>query len=590
MGLGKAFSRFQGASSARWRSKIASIMTVTGQGLPTLLTAGAKAAQGAKEVKVESAPEQEVMITEGQKHFLADIQVSRTYECLNCGTTIAGRAMQLRRNHFPEIGAKVDKDDMGCPTVRPYMLHYNGHPFTGGTATTMPNIEMFQRDNIFFCSLMGGLCYHMYEAGICCSAACTLMSSCCASEQADSGLLTSTLDDSFFNEIFNMHFGGTMLRGPLSGENTLQLKSPVICDLQTCLEDLEVRESRLFEPCKVLFSQDDTHGLLVEAIIMTGAEDSTNPTVYRKGISSSNEWLRAKRLAVAAAVQRHQYREHLVNGHMVMETFMALAYKHLSGEHYVFKLMEPVGGDVGFVNTTWGVDLLLLNSGAPYEACLHLMSPQPLLTPHGVHQQVTQAQQSFEPGSWFWFDEGGYMKTGCGVKESTPFALRHTAQQLFDVTLAWTSLVVSAFWQERDEALNAWWQAIWWKQMKPAKRELSQANLSHLLATCILQCTYVHDLAHESWLPDNHSKLVWKPTNRGQGTNPEDYLPSSAEQTISHLGFMALNGASLESPLLSYRKVFPDDQLKEALKSFEDNLARIVLNTPYMTKIGSMSH
>ena len=46
---------------------------------------------------------------------------------------------------------------------------------------------------------------------------------------------------------------------------------------------------------------------------------------------------------------------------MVMETFVALAYKHLSPEHYAFKLLGPVSGDVGFVNRSWGMDPRILS-------------------------------------------------------------------------------------------------------------------------------------------------------------------------------------------------------------------------------------
>ena len=51
---------------------------------------------------------------------------------------------------------------------------------------------------------------------------------------------------------------------------------------------------------------------------------------------------------------------------MVMETFVALAYKHLSPEHYAFKLLGPVSGDVGFVNRSWGMDPGIEHGGMAY--------------------------------------------------------------------------------------------------------------------------------------------------------------------------------------------------------------------------------
>ena len=564
--------------------------------LPTLLGAAGAVVDGSKEpnAKAESAPTQEVMVTEDQKRMCAAIHSSQIYSCLNCGTTLAEKSAQLRHRKFSDVGTSVDKDGMGWPSVSAYMLRNkkdDGRGLSGGRAATMSDIEMFQRDNIFFCGLLGSLCGSAWNANICLSSCCTYARACCAADAADEPLVSSTLDDSFFNEIFNKHFGGTLLRAPSLHEDTFGLENAVVCDLQECLVDLELRQGRLFQPCKVFFRQDAKLGLLVEAIAVMDSE-SAQPALYQKQTSSLNEWLWAKRIAVAGALQRHQFEEHLMLGHMVMETFVALAYKHLTADHYVFKLLEPMCSDVGFLNRSWGLDLLLSSKGAAYEAFLKFISPQSMLSRSGLIQQLTRARERFDPRSWFWFDQaGGYMKGGSGVKESTAFPVRDTAEKLFDAMLLWTSAVVDTYWEEQDEALQSWWKALWWNPMKLAKRKLSQDTLSHLLATCILQATYVHDLAHEAWLHENHSHLTWTLRDRAPGsTDPRDYLPTAKEQTIHHLGLLALNGSSLESPILSYRKVFPKESLQQQLKTFEDSLTRIVLATPYVKSLGSMSH
>jgi len=279
-----------------------------------------------------------------------------------------------------------------------------------------------------------------------------------------------------------------------------------------------------------------------------------------------------------------------VNGHMVMETFVALAFKHLSKDHYVFKLLEPVSGDVGFVNRSWAADLVFGNSGGPNGHCLRFMTPQSFFSVNGVRSQIVWAKKTFEPKSWFWFDQDGYVNGGCGVKDSTAFAFRDTARQVFHATLRWTSFVVESCWHEQDEALRAWWDSIWWSQMEPARRELSKETLSHVLATCIVQATFVHDRAHESWLPENHSRLLWGLSTRGQTKSPLDYLPSAVKHASYRLGLMALNAFSLESPLLSYRTVFREERFCDALSNFEDALARVVLTTPGLHSIGSMSY
>ena len=563
--------------------------------LPTLLGAAGAAVDGSKEpnAKAESAPTQEVMVTEDQKKMCAAIHSSQMYACLNCGTTLAEKSTQLRHRSFSEVGTSVDKDGMGWPSVSAYMLRNKKadcHGLFGGRAATMSNIEMFQRDNIFFCGLLGSLCGNAWNANICLSTLCTYTRACCAADVADESLVSSTLDDSFFNDLFNKHFGGTLLRAPSLHEDTFGVENAVVCDLQESLVDLELRQGRLFQPCKVFFRQDEKLGLLVEAIAVMDTE-SSQPALYQNQTSSLNEWLWAKRIAVAGALQRHQFEEHLVLGHMVMETFVALAYKHLTADHFVFKLLEPMCSDVGFLNRSWGLDFLLTNKGAPYEAVLKFLAPQSMLSRSSLIEQLTRARERFDPRSWFWFDQGGYMKGGSGVKESTAFPVRDTAEKLFDAMLLWTSAVVDMYWQEQDEALQSWWKALWWNPMKQARRKLSPETLSHLLATCILQSTYVHDLAHEAWLPENHSQLTWTLRSRAPGsTDPRDYLPTAKEQNTHHLGLMALNGSSLESPILSYRKVFPKESLQQQLKTFEDSLTRIVLATPHMKSLGSMSH
>ncbi|OLP93986.1 Pentatricopeptide repeat-containing protein [Symbiodinium microadriaticum] len=563
--------------------------------LPTLLGAAGAAVDGSKEpnAEAESAPTQEVMVTEDQKKMCAAIHSSQMYACLNCGTTLAEKSTQLRHRSFSEVGTSVDKDGMGWPSVSAYMLRNKKadcHGLFGGRAATMSNIEMFQRDNIFFCGLLGSLCGNAWNANICLSTLCTYTRACCAADVADESLVSSTLDDSFFNDLFNKHFGGTLLRAPSLHEDTFGVENAVVCDLQESLVDLELRQGRLFQPCKVFFRQDEKMGLLVEAIAIMDTE-SSQPALYQNQTSSLNEWLWAKRIAVAGALQRHQFEEHLVLGHMVMETFVALAYKHLTADHYVFKLLEPMCSDVGFLNRSWGLDFLLTNKGAPYEAVLKFLAPQSMLSRSSLIEQLTRARERFDPRSWFWFDQGGYMKGGSGVKESTAFPVRDTAEKLFDAMLLWTSAVVDMYWEEQDEALQSWWKALWWNPMKQARRKLSPETLSHLLATCILQSTYVHDLAHEAWLPENHSQLTWTLRSRAPGsTDPRDYLPTAKEQNTHHLGLMALNGSSLESPILSYRKVFPKESLQQQLKTFEDSLTRVVLATPHMKSLGSMSH
>ena len=552
------------------------------ESLPTLLTGGGPTA--ATIGKVEAAPIQEFMITEVQKELFANIKQPEYCSQFRCGASMAEQAMELRRRHFQEVGTQVGSDSEGWPRV--LSLRH------GGRASS--EIEQFQRGSMFFCGLLGGMLQSMNDAGIFYRALTTLACACFMPDRADEELLqAASLDDLFFNDIFNKHFGATMLRPPHPQEETCGVEDVVVCDLQESLQGFELQKGQLYHPCRVLFRQDEKFGLLAEAIVMASSSEPLDlePRVFRKGSSAADEWLWAKRVAVAGAVQRHQYQQHIVCGHMVMETFVALAYKHLSAEHYVFKLLEPVSGDIAFVNQTWGGDLLFGHHGAPYETCLRCLTPQSIFSKEGLRAQVMWAKEVFEPKAWFWFDEDGYMDGGCGVKESTAFAFRDAIRLIFAATLTWTSFVVDTCWQDQDQALQSWWEALWWRQMESARRDLCRDSLAHLLATCIVQATFVHDRAHESWLPDNHSRLLSRLSDRaGDSKDPRAYFPTAVKQTSYRLGLMALNGSSFESPLLSYRKVFKEEQLKPALKRFEDNLARIILMTPYLKSLGSMSH
>ncbi|CAE7153607.1 unnamed protein product [Symbiodinium necroappetens] len=338
---------------------------------------------------MQQAPDQQMMVTEDQKQELACILSRPLYTCLSCGVTMSDKAERLRHGYFTEIGASVGEDEMGWPSVEPYMVHYEGYPRTGGKAATMSEIEYFQRTAIFFNLVLCEASEHIFKTG--CSTALDLFfvnfAGCCggAPTSADTELLRSSLDDHFFNEIFNAHFGGTMLRAPLPSEAIWG--DAVVCDLRESLQGFELREGHVYHPCRVVFRQGK-QGLVVEAIVTGGA--GSPETAYRPDTGTPEE--------------------HLVYGHMVMETFVALAYKHLSPEHYAFKLLGPVSGDVGFVNRSWGMDMLVNGTGEPINAwCIGKVTPRALLSEAGVLSQILHAQRSFEARkSWFWFDEGGY--------------------------------------------------------------------------------------------------------------------------------------------------------------------------------------
>jgi hypothetical protein len=296
-------------------------------------------------------------------------------------------------------------------------------------------------------------------------------------------------------------------------------------------------------------------------------------------------------MAIACAMTAHQLQYHLVLGHMLAETYVALAYKHLTVDHYLFKLLEPVCADVGFINRSWGLEVISGLKGVKNARS----SPPPIiskvlpLTTKGIIDAVSKAQGMFAPSDWFVFDPDGYLQSKCGVNQCTDFKFRTTACDIFEALLIWTQEVVDRYWQEDDDLLQAWWSAIWWQQMQSACRDLSPCSLAHVVATLLFNATFNHDRAHDEYFVRNYHRFPMMFRECGGSTKLEDYLPSDSYMTHVQVAAFGLHSGNLESPFSCFREPFGQDLSKE-LQKFENDITRIIMESSEYNELGTMTH
>lgn len=179
-------------------------------------------------------------------------------------------------------------------------------------------------------------------------------------------------------------------------------------------------------------------------------------------------------MAISSALMSHQLQYHLVFGHLMVETFVSLAYKHLDPDHFVFKFLEPICADVGFVNRSWGVGLIAdlpRPSGKSYH---YPLSPALPFTTRGVLDAIKRGQSIVTAENFFCFHKGSYLQGGCGVKDSTPFEYRDISAKVFQTSIEFARCVVDKFWEDQDDKLAHWWESSCWEKT--------------FLARCTLTC------------------------------------------------------------------------------------------------------
>lgn len=503
-----------------------------------------------------------------------------------CNEELAERSRDMRSKHFVQISQSITVDEDGFPSVS---------GISNSTDAEVHPLYDFQM-NVVLPNFLRTLVWNMHKNSELCNFFFgSILSSQCCSSSCD--LARVNYSDEKFEDVFNAQFGAVLLRGPVGDENTFGIENAVVCDTWHLLGGLETKETAWFEPCKVVFSQS-VSGLRLEVIVTREIEriqlGLPEETVYRRTDESSgraaNEWLWAKRMAMCCALTMHQFQYHLVYDHLATESFVALAYRFLHKEHYVFRTLAPVCGDVGFVNRSWGLKVILGDSDNAQRFGPDSSRNGPCaafpLTPQGAVNAIKRAKQMLHSSNYFWFAEGGYMKGGSGVKDSTSFPFRDDAMEVWNSTLELTTAIVQHHWQSQDKDLAEWWDAIFWGPFESQQKPLTIKNVSNVLATILFVATHRHDYAHSEYLFENN-KLLVAILLQGDMQKPSSYLPPPLLHDKAITQYLGLQGGNTENPLDCYVNAFPE--IPE-VKRYGRSVQRIISRSQYLKRVGVMSH
>mmetsp|Transcript_32472 Transcript_32472/g.77132 ORF Transcript_32472/g.77132 Transcript_32472/m.77132 type:complete len:648 (+) Transcript_32472:41-1984(+) len=521
---------------------------------------------------------------------------------------LSKESRELRRDYFGEVGQLVGPDEDGWPSCSTFVAKKMGFSRPRRCARrARPEyhpIEQFQRECISSHLLVTTM--KILEASeikwryIRIYLKRSFFGCCLRRRPASSpDLLGYGLDDIVFCQIFEESWGCDMLRKPREGESTHGIEKAVVVDTVPWLKGLEVKEGCWIEPCKIIFTHDDDG--LRPACILTEGDDrhpplvSVNPDVewFDTGStdlqrSSHEQWLWAKRMAISACITVHQMCFHLCQ-HLAMEGVMCCYYTHLTANHYAFKIMEPLCGDVGFLNQTWGLELITGirdPAGKAWNLCIADVLP---LTGPALMECVSRGKKLLPLSHQFPFDEDGgcFMRDNCGVAEDAKLPVRNAALMVFEVCLEFVEKVVNIHWRDDDLQLARWWESIFWGFRAPKMRPLTKKNVAHILATFMMLATYCHDLAHNRWVYINHMYHVTF-LYQGDMMDATTYTPDDDSHVILRAMLAGLMGDDLETPLTCYQEVFPE--CEKAVKSFSCTLKKIQAKIRHIDKFGSMTH
>lgn len=394
------------------------------------------------------------------------------------------------------------------------------------------------------------------------------------------------ISDAEFNGVFTTRWGSELLRRPIPNDELFDAGvQGVVCDTWPYLLGIKAKPGMWWEPAKVVFRQTSS-GLQVAGITtykQGGARQHFSP-----GSSTRYEWLWAKRMAIATSFTVSQLVPHLVHGHLMTEAFVALAYKYLTPHHYVFRWLEPLCSDVGFINRSWGLEAIC-DMPNP-DGLLHRFSASHALALNGPSclEVISRGARLAQAEDVLWFESDGAMYGGNGVSVSTPMPYRDTAVKLFHVMVQFAADVVNRFWDDEDHDLAEWWKAVWsWEKMSPLRKPLDRENVAHFLATICFNATYRHDHAHDEWILQHHV-LNLPMLRKGDVTYPESYLPTKRLQLAAFAAVSGLVTGNIENPFDGHIDAFPE--LNDEALRYVDAADKIIFECGHKDSLGTMTH
>lgn len=405
----------------------------------------------------------------------------------------------LRRKHFYELGIERDK-------------------FGWWYCSKVPDeIEAFQRNQI-----LPAMAAHTLEKAP--STFFEILRTRLASA-SPSWMVWTPLTDELFDDMFHSRFGAEILRRPTDAEGAIfaralkdhgaevaarssdgrtvaeklrggallaasaqmdHKKEMTVCDLSLLTKGCE-RKTHLYQtPDVKLYFNANKHGIRCMAIEMIQPDGKTQVTINDR----SDEWMFAKRVAAGALVTAHQIGVHLAHGHLLAESQVVLVYKYLDPSHWLFHWIEPLAGDVMFINETWGLEAILYGT---------IMDMGPMTSKGLIHVIENAKSIAFE-GDLTWDIMKRLEPEHCGVPEHCPFNYRFTARILEKFVRELATAVADKFYRAEDEKLAAFLKACYWWRPNPAAQPANKAAVVNYMVEFFMNASFRHDYSHDDYL------------------------------------------------------------------------------------------
>jgi len=497
----------------------------------------------------------------------------------------------LRRKYFSAVG--VAKDEHGwwfCSEVPEEIDQFQRNEILAAMSA-----HTIQKDPRTFYEIMRARAFHA----------------------APDWMVWQPLTDELFNDIFHSRFGAELIRkttaeelknfnasmqghvgantekvqgntaasrlrgGAMRAVVTEQMSDVVVCDLTLLLKDAQRKPPDHCYPTpamKFYFTANEL-GIKVRAIEMlhiTGKDEF----YYANG---SPEWDFAKRVASSALITAHQIGVHLTHGHFLAESQVVLAYKWLHVDHWIFKWIEPLAGDVQFINETWGKEAILYGTIMDMGPC----------TTEGLAQIITNAKTIAFEGDDTWHLMKRLQPAYSGVPDKCPWNYRLTATILEGFVRTLATAVADKFYNADDLAMKNFMKSVYWWRPAPSATPTTKAAVIEYMVEFFMNTSYRHDYAHDDYLWHVAKSLPPQIKPAPNPLVPASYLPSKEVYAMTLQIAHALQAGVIETPLEAYYAVYPEPDMRPAVETFVSQVqSLLVLGGPHehMNQCGSMTH
>lgn len=341
-----------------------------------------------------------------------------------------------------------------------------------------------------------------------------------------SWMVWQPLTDELFDDIFHSRFGAEILRKPtvaeaqavddalkshgkavaarqggdkrsarerLQGGKMLAVSTTVdhkkqmaVCDLSKLTRGCERKAHLYYTPEVKIFFDATKRGLHCTAIEFEPPSGQIEMVVN----DASPEWHFAKRLAVTSLVTAHQIGVHLTHGHLLVESQVVLAYKFLDPSHWFFHWIEPLAGDVQFINETWGLEAIIYGT---------IMDMGPM-TSEGLKRVIDNAKSAAFEGELTWDIIKKLEFANSGVPESCPFNYRTTARILNGYVRELCTAIADKHFRPEDTRLEAFMKTCYWWRPNPTAQPYTKEAVVEYMTQFFMNASYRHDYSHDDYL------------------------------------------------------------------------------------------